>query len=189
MLQCCGVGILNRLAYQRIGFFTRCKATSKMNALRLAAPIALGVATAALIVPSTVNIALWGTPQPEGTSLGDIAVHKNKDGTYEVINMRKWTMLARGGRASGIGDVMNEQVIPRLKGEQPATWGHTAMSAAKDIATTGLAPYAGPPLNAVSALATGKPGSCHDQRSTRCKRSTACIGAAASSLNPLVGPA
>lgn len=177
----------NRLAVNALGFSPGVKATSKMNALRLRASIALGVATAALIIPSTVNIALWGTPQPEGTSLGDIAIHKNKDGTYEVINMRKWTMLARGGRATGIGDIMNEQVIPRLKGEKPATLGHTAMSAARDIATTGLAPYAGPPLNVASAAIKGKSAVGYEQR-TPGEKGPPYVAAAVSSLNPLVGP-
>lgn len=177
----------NRLAVNALTFSPGVKASSKIDALRLRASMAFGVATAALIVPATVNIALWGTPQPEGTTPGDIAISKNKDGTYKIINMRKYTMLARGGRATGTGDIMNEQVMPRLKGERPASLGQTTKDAAWDIGRTAVAPFAGPPLNVLSSAITGKSLVGYDQRSPG-EKGPPYFGAAASSLNPLVGP-
>lgn len=178
----------NRLAVGNLIFSPGVKATSKIEALRLRATIAAGIATAALIVPSAVNIATTGSAKPEGTELGDIVVGKKKDGTYEVLNMRKWTMLARGGRASGLGAVMNEQVLPRIKGEQPAGWKQTLKDSATDIGRTALAPFSGPPVNLASTLLTGKTelGFGYDQRTAGEK--APYVKAAIGTLNPLVGP-
>jgi hypothetical protein len=178
----------NRLAVGNLTLSPGVKAASNVDALRLRLSIAAGIATAALIIPATVNIMTTGQAQPEGTSLGDIVLHKNKDGRYEVINMRKWTMLDRGARASGVGAVMRDQVMPRLRGEQPAGLGFTAYDAAKDIGRTAVAPFSGPPLNLLSVGLTGRTegGLGYEQRTPGEK--PPYVQAMLGQLNPLVGP-
>jgi len=184
----------NRLAIGNLTMSPGVKAKTNVDALRLRLSIALGVATAAVVTPALINMATTGEPQPAGTELGDIVLFKNKDGTYKTINMRKWAMLERGGRASGLGKVMSEQVMPRLRGEQPATLGQTAKDSLRDMMTTGLAPYSGPPVNVASTLLTGKtdfgiPGMGYEQRTPGEKPILGMYPeAAAGSLNPLVGP-
>jgi hypothetical protein len=178
----------NRLAVGNLTFSPGVKASSIVDALRLRLSIAAGVATAALALPAVVNTMTTGQAQPPGTTLGDIVVHKNKNGTYEIINMRKWTMLARGARASGVGAIMNEQVMPRLRGEQPASFGQTAYDAAKDIGRTAVAPFSGPPLNLLSVGLTGRTegGLGYEQRTPGEK--PPYVQAMLGQLNPLVGP-
>ena len=179
----------NRLAIHNLTADPGVKATSKVEALRMRLSIATGIATAALVAPAVINKQTTGEYQPEGTEFGDVVVGKNADGSYKVLNMRKWTMLDRGGRASGMGAVMREQVLPRIRGEVPATLGHTARAAGKDILRTAVAPFSGPPVNVLSVLGTGKTegGYGYDQRSPGDKGAP-YVRAAVGALNPLAGP-
>ena len=179
----------NRLAIGNLTADPGVKASSKTEALRLRLTVAAGIATAALGIPNLVNIEKTGEAQPAGTQLGDMVVGKNADGTYKIINMRKWTMLDRGGRASGMGKVMSEQVLPRLKGEQPASWGQTVKDSASDIGRTALAPFSGPPVNLTSTALTGKTeyGFGYNQRSPG-EKGPPYLKAAVSALNPVAGP-
>jgi hypothetical protein len=178
----------NRLAVGNLTMSPGVKAASNLDALRLRLSIAVGIATAALIIPATVNKMTTGSTRPEGTEFGDIVLHKNKDGSYEVINMWKWTMLYRGARASGVGAVMREQVMPRIRGEQPASIGQTAYDAMKDIGRTAVAPFSGPPLNLLSVGLTGRTegGLGYEQRTPGEK--PPYFQAMLGQLNPLVGP-
>jgi hypothetical protein len=179
----------NRLAIGNLTASPGVKAVNMKEATRLRLAQALGIATAAVLTPAAINYASTGEFQPEGTEIGDIVVGKNKDGTFKILNMRKWTMLDRGARATGLKSVMNEQVLPALRGEPRAGIGHTVKSAAAEALKTAAAPFAGPPVNMVSTLATGKTelGLGYEQR-TPGESGPPYWKAAIGTLNPLAGP-
>lgn len=188
----------NRLAVGNLTADPGVKASTKTEALRLRLSIAAGIATAVLVVPSAINYQLTGQFQPDGTQVGEVVLPdpknptqpwKNANGTYKTLNVRKWLMLDRGGRATGVGKVMSEQVMPRLQGQQPASLGQTLKDSTQDVIITAVHPFSGPTANVLSALATGKTeyGMGFDQRPPGDKGWVHPM-AALSTINPLAGP-
>lgn len=178
----------NRLAVGQITMSPGVKAKTTADALRLRLSIATGVALALVALPRLANILTTGQAMPPGVKEGQAVIKQNKDGTYVVIDLTKLSMLGRGGRATGLSDVMSEQILPRLEGQQPATLGQTAKDAATDIGRTALSPFVGPPVNLASTLATGKSALGYEERLPG-EQGPPYWSAAAASMNPLLGPA
>jgi hypothetical protein len=112
---------------------------------------------------------------------------KDENGKIKFLDMTKPTLLARGGRVTGLGKIMEQQVLPYLEGEKPAAWGQTLREGAVDVARSAAAPFVGPPLNMASTLATGKTPLGYEQRAPGENRAP-YIGAAIGAANPLAGP-
>jgi hypothetical protein len=178
----------NRLSLDTLTGDPGAKATSNVAALRMRIAAMVGMATLSLVLPAVNNELRYGSAQPDGTEPGQLIIKKNPDGTYLTMDMKKLSLLARAGRVSGLGSVVDEQIEPRLKGEQPFTVGHTAVSAGKEILRAKLAPFSGPPVNVASAalLGRGDYGIGYNQKTPG--EHWPYLGAAVSTINPLAGP-
>jgi hypothetical protein len=78
-----------------------------------------------------------------------------------------------------------QQVMPRIRGEQPAALGQTGRQMFSDVARGAAAPYAGPPVNAAAALLSGKTALGYEGRQPG--EQFPYFGAATRQLNPLLG--
>ena len=181
----------NRLTVRRLFLSPSAKASSTVEALKMRALLALGLATSTVLTPYLANMTLTGKPTGrDGTKFGQIDLGPHFDhanGTHTVIDMAQIMGLRRAGRVTGLGKVYDEQIEPRLTGAQPAAWRQTVQDSAKDIATSIVSPYAGPLPNLASTLATGKTVTGFDQRSPG--EQWPYVGATVGALNPLAGPA
>lgn len=179
----------NRLAAKNLLMSPGVKASSMDEALRMRLSLAVGIATTALVLPAVVNQMQTGSPDAGGQlKPWEMYLYKDKEGKIVTMDMSKPTLLMRGMRATGTKALVEQQVIPRLKGEQPAAWGQTIKEGAQEALKTAAQPFVGPPLNVASTLATGKTPLGYEQRAPG-EKGWPYVGAATAALNPLVGPA
>jgi hypothetical protein len=178
----------NRLAVGNMLMAPGVKGASASEALRLRLSMAVGLATAALVLPTAVNTATTGSPTANGqVEPWQMYLGKADDGRARVLDMTKLTLLNRAGRATGAGAVMEQQVMPRLRGEQPAAIGQTLREGGVEALRTMAGPFAGPPVNMASTLLTGKSALGYEQRAPG-EKGPPYLGAALGAANPLVGP-
>lgn len=119
-------------------------ARAKMVATNLAGTIVNLTA-----VPMAINYAISGkVAGPPGTPIGAIG-WTDKDGQLHTIDPLKWTGLRRGLRITGINALYRD-----LKEGQDLN--HAAGDAWQDIKNGAAQPYAGPFVNAISVLNSGK---------------------------------
>ena len=179
----------NRLSIGNLIASPGVKGANTVEALRLRLATALGVASALLVLPSTINTISTGSPTAnDKVKPWQVYLGTAKDGNAWAMDMTKSTLFARGGRATGVDKVMEQQVMPRLQGEQPASWKQTLREAGMEALKTKVAPYVGPPLNVAGTLLTGKTPLGFEQRSPG-EQGPPYIEAAGGALNPLAGPA
>jgi hypothetical protein len=171
----------NRLAATRLLMSPQIKAASPKTWALMRARQALYVASAVVIVPAVANYlstgSVFGGPD---TRFGEIDL-----GEKGRFDMAKWTLLRRGARISGLQAVGEQQIMPRLRGEPPAALGQTAKQVFSDVGRGQLAPYAGPPVNALATLTTGKSALGYEARQPGEKYPY--FAAAGRQLNPLIG--
>jgi hypothetical protein len=141
----------NRLAISRFLLSPQVKAANPQAWATMRARQALYLGTALVVVPAILNQKFNGTPFPEDTKIGEI---KFPDG--KILDVARFMFFRRGERITGAQAVIEGQVMPRLRGEQPEALGQTAKEAFTDVARGAAAPYAGPLPNMASALLRGK---------------------------------
>jgi hypothetical protein len=142
--------------------------------------------SAYVLVPYVANTAISGNPTGlPGTKFGQIS-WKDDKGQVETFDMLKWNFARRGLRISGLGTVVEQQVMPRLRGERPASLDQTARQASFDAAKGFASPYAGPIPNTIAALTTGKSLLGYEQRLPG-EKEAPYFEAGVRGLNPLIG--
>jgi hypothetical protein len=142
--------------------------------------------TAYIMVPYMANMAISGNPEGlPGTKFGQIS-WKDDKGQTETFDMLKWNFARRGLRITGAGTAIEQQVMPRLRGEKPAALGQTARQSFFDAAKGLAGPYAGPIPNSIAALATGKSALGYEQRMPG-EKEAPYVEAGIRGLNPLIG--
>lgn len=179
----------NRLAVRAVLGSPGAKAPTTSQAILNRLSVATGLALFAIVAPSVYNEAKWGQAQPQGTRVGELAYSKNPDGTYNVADLFKLSLVGRAGRVTGINPILKEQVLPRLAGEQTPPLSSTLSHAGMTAAATAMQPFWGPPLAVASSLATGKtmPGIGFNEK-TPGETGPPFYRAALSSVNPIAGP-
>ena len=141
----------NRLAASRLLLSPGVKAANPQAWATMRARQALYIATGMVVIPALLNYKFNSQAFPEDTKIGEIKLPDGK-----IIDMGRYTFERRGERITGVGPVIDEQLLPRLRGEQPAAMGQTAADSFTDVARGFAAPYAGPLPNMAASLLTGK---------------------------------
>lgn len=141
----------NRLGATRLLLSPQMKAANPKAWAEMRARQAIYVGSALVIIPAILNYEINGNVLPDDTKLGEIKLPNGN-----TFDMAKWTLIRRGLRITGAETMLDQQVLPRLRGEQPAAIGQSARQSFTDVARGVAGPYAGPLPNAIAATLTGK---------------------------------
>lgn len=177
----------NKLGIKQTGLMSGVEATSIGEQAKVKLYKAAGLLSAGIAVPLLLNKHFTGSyTGTAGTKAGEIDFgKKDKQGNEIRYDMMKLLMLRRGMRVTGTEGLVEGQVMPRLRGEQPEPVGQSLKRGAIDAAKGVAGPYVGPAANATSTLFTGKSVLGYDNRQPG--ESFPYVKAAAKSANPLLG--